>query len=597
MELNGFKIEKYNQYGFEENAKMATCPLCSESRKKKTDKCVKLFWIDGMAKCFHCGEVLQLHTYKKKVDTKPYSRPEWLNQTELSTNLVKWFEGRKISQFVLRHMKITEGKEWMPQTKKEVNTVQFNYFRDGELINIKFRDGAKNFKMAKDAEKIFYNLDNIRTSKEVIICEGEMDSLSYVEAGLWYATSTPNGSTTGTVNLEFLDNCYEYFENKEKIYLALDNDEPGQNVQKELLRRLGAERCYIVNFGECKDANEYLIKHGKDELAKTIENAELSPLENIEEYKDIKAQLHDFYLNGMPKGFQIGLNDFDDIFSTNTSQYIVVTGIPTSGKSDFVDQMCVGYNIKYNWKIAYCSTENKPTVLHVDKITRKILGTRPRNEVDLNSERFKNVEKHVDENFYFMDFEKYDLQTVLKKGEELVKRKGIKCLVIDPYNKVRLKESLNKNINEYTSDYLTLIDEFCKKNDVLVILVAHPVKMKTENGKILKPSFYDIKGGGEFYDMSYHGLLVHRNYDNGTVMIKVLKCKFQHLGENGAEVDFCWNPINGRYEQFEGNGTSEIDAISPILTNHCLIEKKVEQKEADFWTEETHKFEVPDCPF
>ncbi len=33
--------------------------------------------------------------------------------------------------------------------------------------------------------------------------------------------------------------------------------------------------------------------------------------------------------------------------------------------------------------------------------------------------------------------ERYTLDSVLKKGAELVKRKGIKCLVIDPFNKVR----------------------------------------------------------------------------------------------------------------------------------------------------------------
>ena len=192
MELNGFVIEKFNQYNLPEGAKTSTCPLCSESRKKKTDKCLQLFWDTGMGKCHHCGEVVQLHTYKKKVDTKPYFRPEWKNNTQLSERLVRWFENRCISQFTLRQMKICEGKEWMPQTKKEENTVQFNYFRNGELVNTKFRDGAKNFKMIKDAEKIFYNIDNFRTNKEVIICEGEMDALSYIESGLWYSTSTPN---------------------------------------------------------------------------------------------------------------------------------------------------------------------------------------------------------------------------------------------------------------------------------------------------------------------------------------------------------------------------------------------------------------------
>ena len=364
------------------------------------------------------------------------------------------------------------------------------------------------------------------------------------------------------------------------------------------MRRLGSERCYIVDFKDCKDANEYLIKYGKDELLKTIENAELPPLENVLSLNDIKYNLHDFYLNGMSKGYQIGLESFDDIFSTYTSQFIVVTGIPSSGKSDFVDQMVIGYNLRYKWKIAFCSPENKPTEWHIDKILRKITGIRPKNIQDLNTLRWIEAEKHVEECFYFMDFDRYDLTTVLKKAEELVKRKGIKCLVIDPFNKSRLKESQNKNINDYTSDYLTEIDIFCKKFDVLVILVAHPVKMKSENGQILKPTFYDIKGGGEFYDMSYHGLLVHRNYNNDTVMIKVLKCKFQHLGENNAEVHFSWNPINGRYSPFYGSETGEKEDINPIYDYDSWLKTEYKQQEVDFWDEANlGKFTTNDDPF
>ena len=103
--------------------------------------------------------------------------------------------------------------------------------------------------------------------------------------------------------------------------------------------------------------------------------------------------------------------------------------------------------------------------------------------------------------------EKYALEHVLKKGAELVKRKGIKCLVIDPYNKVRSAKP-STDVNQYTLDYLEQIDIFAKKYDVLVIVVAHPTKMyKDGNGKIEEPTMYNIKGGGEWYDASYHGLL------------------------------------------------------------------------------------------
>ena len=58
MELNGFKIDKFNQYNLQENAKLSTCPLCSSNRKKNTEKCMMLDWNTGLGTCQHCGEVI-----------------------------------------------------------------------------------------------------------------------------------------------------------------------------------------------------------------------------------------------------------------------------------------------------------------------------------------------------------------------------------------------------------------------------------------------------------------------------------------------------------------------------------------------------------
>ena len=155
--------------------------------------------------------------------------------------------------------------------------------------------------------------------------------------------------------------------------------------------------------------------------------------------------------------------------------------------------------------------------------------------------------------------ERYDLDAVLRKGAELVKRKGIKCLVIDPYNKVKMLDSAHLSVVDYTMEYLTRIDAFCKKYDVLVIIVAHPTKMyKKDDGEIEEPTMYNIKGGGEWYDASYHGLLVHRNYAMGTVKVKVLKVKFQNLGQNQAEALFKWEPSSGNYVPEE---TTEINDV------------------------------------
>lgn len=336
MQINGFEVEKFNQYGLNENAKLSTCPLCSESRKKKSDKCASLHWDSGLGVCHHCGESFQLHTYKKKSEVKEYKRPVKWNYTSLSDKLVQWFSGRGISQFTLRSLKVGESVESMPIKGQwlERNTINFNFFENGEIVNIKYRDGQKNFKLFKDAKLVFYNLDSISISKEAVIVEGEIDCLSYVEAGVNCVVSTPNGSTLKTVNLEYLDNCIEYFDNKEKIYLALDNDEAGQNVTKELIRRLGAERCFLVDFKDCKDANEYLLKYGNESLKLTITDAKEIPIDGVSSVMDWETKYDQFLLNGMEKGFTSGKKSFDKIFSTYTGQYIVVTGIPSCFDSE-----------------------------------------------------------------------------------------------------------------------------------------------------------------------------------------------------------------------------------------------------------------------
>jgi twinkle protein len=549
-EINGFQIDKFNQYDLIVGKKEGVCPLCSSNRKpeNRKAKCAMYDWERGLGTCMNCNEVFQLHTFKRKGgNDKVYNKPKKIANPLLSNKVIKWFEGRGISNSTLVKMKITEGQEFMPQTGKEENTIQFNYFINDELINIKYRDGKKNFKLVKGAEKIFYNIDSTVGHNYLGIVEGEMDALSFVEAGVSSVISVPNGATISNNNLDYLDNCIDYFEDKEKIILAVDQDEAGENLKQELIRRLGAEACFTCDFGVHKDANEFLIHNSSDMLSDVIKNASAVPIENVLTLKDVDDELQEFIEQGFKPGYQVGLDNFDSIFSTYTGQFITVTGVPSSGKSDFVDRMVVGYQLKYGWKTAFASPENKPTFLHAHKLMRKIGDWMPTKE-DINTNKWEEVSNIINDNFFFIENERYDLDSVLSKGAQLVKRKGIKCLVIDPYNKVKMNGAAAMSIPDATMEYLTRIEAFAKKYDVLVIVVAHPTKMyKKDDGTLDEPNMYNIKGGGEWYDASYHGLLVHRNYEKKTVKVKVLKVKFQNLGENQAEAHFKWDHISGNY--------------------------------------------------
>ena len=547
-EINGFVIDEFNSHKLDEGNKQGICPVCSPDRKPKNQKakCASYDWDRGLGTCHNCNTSFQLHTYKRKGKAeKVYVKPAPIVIEQPGTQVEDWFKTRGISKQTLDDLKVTEGPEWMPQTQKTENVIKFNYFMGSELTNVKYRDGRKNFKLYKGAEKVFYNIDSIVGFEYCIIVEGEMDVLALHEAGITNAISVPNGATLNTNNLDYLDSCIDYFEDKDKIILACDSDEAGQALQTELIRRLGSETCHIATFEDCKDANEYLLKYGKEKLSERISKAKPVPLENVTTFRDVEDEVTDFVKNGFKPGFQIGLQNFDEIFSTYTGQFITVTGIPSSGKSDFVDQMVVGYNNNYGWKTAFASPENQPTYLHAHKLLRKTWQGMPTKE-DIGGDRWNQIADHCNSNYFHIDMERYTLDSVLRKGAELVKRKGIKCLVIDPFNKVR-DVGGSDDVNRYTMEYLQKIEIFAKKYDVLVFIVAHPTKMykNQKTGEIDEPTMYSIKGGGEWYDASYHGILVHRNYENNTVKAKVLKVKFQNLGTNQAEAHFKWDPKSG----------------------------------------------------
>lgn len=563
MEINGFLVDEYNVLGIPAKAKTSTCPKCSEHRKpsNQKQKCASVFWDTGLLHCNHCGERTQMHTYKKKEQIKVYSKPTPKPKSNLSDTVLKWFkEQRHISEETLIKAKVSEGKRWMPKAGKEIHVIEFNYYLFGELINIKSRGKNKDFIFEKDCELILYNIDSIIGQNEAVLVEGEPDTLAFIESGLNTVASVPNGFTlprpdgTSTINLDYLDDYFGILEPIEKFYLGFDNDTAGLEGTKEFIRRLGAEKCFLIDFKDCKDANDYLIKYGKEALKQAKEDAKPVPLDGVEQISDIKDELIDFWKNGAKRGATIDLEGFDDCASFEMKQYTLLLSAPNSGKSDFIDHICARFAVKYGWKTGICSPENVPTKFHYDKIVRKILGNRPNDNFD--SERVNECIRFIDDHYIHLKQQsRFYLEDVLTKFAELVKRKGVRIFILDPFNKIKLKKVDRSKVNEYTEEYHIMLDEFCKKYDCHIFLVLHPNKMQMKkigkdeySEKTYKmPTAYDAKGGGEHFDMSYNVIGLVRDFERNMVQIRTLKWKFQHLGSAGVDSWFGWNINNGRY--------------------------------------------------
>jgi len=520
------------------------CPECSHTRKKKTDKC--LAW-DNKEKRGYCHNCNAAFFEYKPHEAREYICPEWKNKTELTDKAVKYFEGRMISQNTLLKMRVYSDIEFMPQFNKKVPVICFPYFLNGKLINIKFRGPQKSFKMVAGAELIFYNADCFSKFEEVIIVEGENDALTMVQAGFENTISVPNGANK---NLEYLDSCIQLFDGIKKIYIATDQDTKGIELKGELIRRFGPERCWIVSFKDCKDANEYLQKYGP-EIKDVINNAVPVPVKGIIEAGNIYADVRDLFDQGVQKGLELGQEIIDKHITWETGRLAIVTGIPASGKSEFVDYVVCKLNIKQGWKAAFFTPENYPLKFHYSKLFEKIIGKKF-SKITASDFEWDMAYDYIQQNFfYILNEDDFTLKSILDSARVLIKTRGIKVLVIDPYNK--LEHKYNDSETQYISRFLDQLTQFAKINDILVFLVAHPRKMNKTNGKIDVPSLYDISGSANFYNKTDYGITVHRKTDDQNVMINEVevyfqKIKYKHLGEQGI-ISLNYDYISGRFNQ------------------------------------------------
>lgn len=543
-----------------------TCPECSPNRKKKTLKCFSFNLNKNAGRCNHCGVVLVAKEDKPIFlePTKVYSKPIWKNKTELSNNAVKWFESRKITQSILNEFKVTEGIEWMPQTQNSVNTIQFNYFKFGELVNVKYRDGAKNFKLFKDGEMIFYNLDATINNNVIIIVEGEMDVLAMAQSGFKNVISVPNGcNDKGKINMDYLDNCIDYFVEDCRFLLALDNDKVGNRLKDELARRLGYENCSTITFKDCKDANDCLIKYGIIGVTESIEAAKEYPIEGVFNAIDIQDSIWDYYNNGLPSGFGIGMHEFDMFLKFQPGYLTVITGIPGHGKSEFLDFLMCRLNISHDWKFALYSPENHPLQLHFSKLAEKIIGKPFDGQNRMSPLDLTTTIEYLKDVFYFVNpAENFTLDNILTAVKSLVRKKGVKAFVIDAWNK--LEHNYSTNETKYISEQLDKIVTFCEKNSVHCFLVAHPTKIQKDkaSGKFEIPNLYSISGSANFYNKAANGITVYRDYEHFTTEVYIQKVKFKHWGQTGC-CQLAWDKTNGRYYKGMPNNDSWIQSNKP----------------------------------
>lgn len=470
------------------------------------EACKKLFELAEMPYSF--GEL--------GVKTKRHYRyPHEVPCTDKS-KVYAYFEQRKISRETLDALDVRQDSE---------GNAVFNYYDTNDVLTmVKYKPSHKvQHGQAKcwcqqnsDTAPLLFNMNRINVNSPLLICEGEPDCLSAVEAGFKNAVSVPLGSS----NLHWIDENLEWLDQFESIIICADNDDAGVKMQKECVPRLGSWRTKVVdipaipigNTGRVtKDLNEILYVCGKDKVLELILDAKDSPVPSVADLSDVEPTEYEDV-----DGVTTGLKAIDDelmrlFFGTLT----IVSGQPGSGKSSLLTQLAC--NSLDNDIGTWLFSGELPN--GVEKSWFNYIFAGPRNITDAISRRGNPYKKistttlaEINKTYkgrWHIYRDDYDntLDKLIASMTDTVRKYGARCLILDNFMCIDTETS-EEELRSQTDTIKKLI-EFAKKYQVAVILVCHPRKMDAGTNV----GIYDIAGTSNIVNLAHRTIGLRRVTD------------------------------------------------------------------------------------
>jgi twinkle protein len=542
-----------------------TCPQCSAFRKKKTYRCLNVNLDKGVWHCWHCawsGSLAKGSDIPSQPSrhSKLYRKPSYAPPEALPHRMLEWFAARSIPEAVVQRNRVAYGPVYMPQLEDEVEAIQFPYYRQGEVVNIKYRDFDKNFRMAGGAERVLYGLDDVQ-GDTLIWVEGELDKLAVEVAGHVSCVSVPDGAPSPNTKdyqtkFDYLASAEDLLAPIRKHIIAVDDDPPGEKLAEELIRRLGPERCWRVQWPSgCKDANDVLMRDGPEALAECIQHAQPCPIAGIVRVRDLCDALTTLYAEGLPSGLSPGWDALARLYTVRPGELTVVTGIPAHGKSTLLSAMLINIAMQQGWTFAVCSPENLPLERYAARLL-ELYGGAPfsagaiqRMSRDMLEQATTWLDAHVC--FLLPEEQSPTVVHLLDLARTQVFRMGVKGLLIDPWNELDHSRTPHLQETEYISQALSQIRRFARQHQVHVWLVAHPTKLQKGNdGHYPVPTAYDIAGSAHWRNKADNVLSVWRDVKaaDHRVQVHVQKIRFREVGHLGM-VELVFDPLTGRFRE------------------------------------------------
>ena len=439
-------------------------------------------------------------------DRKPIKAPT-VYKNDIS-KAKQYINKRCISEATIKYAEVKEDSK---------SNIVFVYKNElGEHITNKYRPSYKIDKNKKQLKTWFeaetnintlYLMDKADITKPLVICEGEFDCLSLIEAGYKNSVSVP----TGCNSTEWITTNWTWLEQFEEVILWYDNDEAGKQGAKEVFNRLPNKIVKIVYSDICNDINELLFKYGKLAVLKQLEKASIPLIDGIKSTKQIST--FNIY---EAETIKLGIYKIDDkIVGLPLGSLNVITGKTGEGKSTVLNQFFIGESIRQGYKVFLFSgelTESNAKGWLLDTLANEddlleFTNKKGYKYKKISSNAVSRIDDFLEDKFYLYTDEDYSINAIISKMEIMAKRYGVKIFCID---NLMVTENDEKEELRNQTDIVKKLKSFAKKYNCVVHLIAHPRKVQQGQEKLDKS---DISGSANITNLADYVIIIQRVYD------------------------------------------------------------------------------------
>lgn len=417
-------------------------------------------------------------------EPKTFKRPAKPQCHQPRGRVREWLAGRGLEDRTMTAFKVAE------QERDGKTYAVFPYLRDGELVNVKYRnpDEKRDMRQEGGAEPCLFGWHLIDPkARTVAITEGEIDAMT-----LWQAGIPALSVNAGAGNHQWIESDWTRLERFSEILVAFDKDDAGNKGASEVIRRLGVARCKRLVF-PAKDANDWLIQGASGEdFQAAVKDAKPEDPQELRSAADFMGRVKAmFYPDGGRSGDPFLRLDKDlEWFEFRRGELTVWTGYNGHGKSLMLSQILLGL-AQQGERLCIFSGEMTPE-RQVKRMAKQAAGLdRPTSAyLDAVGEWLR------DRAWIFDVVGSATISRLLEVFEYANKRYGIRHFVIDSLMMTDVPEDGPGSMSAQ-KEAIQKIANFAKRHGCHVHLVAHPRKGRDES---TGPGKLDVAGSSKITD-------------------------------------------------------------------------------------------------